>query len=105
LHWLNVGRGGAHLTSDRSDDEGQFGECIGETEGRTHICPEIVEAPAEVLDEGVRGDDDPGGTVRFSPRIGRSRAFRRPWSASSALLAWTSVSWKAAGSTSSMTRG
>jgi hypothetical protein len=25
--------------------------------------PEIVEAPAEVLDEGVRRDDDPGGAV------------------------------------------
>ena len=30
---------------------------------------------------------------RFSPRMGRSRAFRRPWSASSRLLAWRSVRW------------
>src|SRR6266540_1632129 len=42
---------------------------------------------------------------RFSPRMGRSRAFRRPWSVSSGLLAWTPVSWKAAGSRSSMIRG
>src|SRR6266545_5528417 len=61
------GRGGAHLASDRSDHEGQFGEGIGETEGGTHIRPEIVVAPAEVLDEGVRGDDDPGGTVPLQP--------------------------------------
>jgi hypothetical protein len=35
----------------------------------------------------------------------RRRALRRPWSISSGLLAWTSVSWKAAGSSSSRTRG
>jgi hypothetical protein len=42
---------------------------------------------------------------RFSPRIGRRRALRRPWSVSSGLFAWTCVSWKAAGSSSSRTRG
>ncbi len=36
---------------------------VGQTEGRTNIGPEIVEAPAEVLDEGMAGDDDPRGTV------------------------------------------
>ncbi|HEV8683431.1 MAG TPA: hypothetical protein VGS09_11775 [Actinomycetota bacterium] len=50
-----------------SDDESQFGERVGQTKGRTDIGPEIVEAPAEVLNEGVRGDDDPGGTVSLQP--------------------------------------
>ncbi len=34
---------------------------------RRHVGPEIVEAPAEVLDEGMAGDDDPGGTVSLQP--------------------------------------
>ena len=46
-----------------SDHEGQFGERVGEAGGGRHVGPEIVEAPAEVLDEGVRTDDDPGGAV------------------------------------------
>jgi len=46
-----------------SDHEGQFGERVGKPDGRRHVGPEIVEAPAEVLDEGVRGDDDPGAAV------------------------------------------
>src|SRR6266511_419702 len=46
-----------------SDHEGQFGERVGKPGGRRHVGPEIVEAPAEVLDEGVRSDDDPGGAV------------------------------------------
>jgi hypothetical protein len=44
-----------------SDHEGQFGERVGKPGGRRHVGPEIVEAPAEVLDEGVAGDDDLGG--------------------------------------------
>ena len=46
-----------------SDHEGQFGERAGKPGGRRHVGPEIVEAPAEVLDEGVPRDDDPGGAV------------------------------------------
>jgi hypothetical protein len=46
-----------------SDHEGQFGERVGKPDGRRHVGPEIVEAPAEVLDEGVAGDDDPGRAV------------------------------------------
>ncbi|SRR6266545_1699931 len=46
-----------------SDHEGQFGERVGKPGGRRHVGPDIVEAPAEVLDEGVRDDDDPGGAV------------------------------------------
>ena len=50
-----------------SDHKGQFGEGVDETEGRTHIGPGIVEAPAEVLDEGMASDDDPGGAVSLQP--------------------------------------
>jgi hypothetical protein len=56
-----------HTLGQVSDNESQFSERGGETEGRTDIGPEIVEAPAEVLNEGVRGDDDPGGTVSLQP--------------------------------------
>jgi len=34
---------------------------------------------------------------RFSPRIGRRRALRGPWSVSSGLFAWASVRWEAGG--------
>src|SRR6266540_619833 len=71
-----------------SDDQGQFRERIGKPrDGRYVGGPEIVEAPAEVLNEGVRGNDDPCGSV------------------SGWLLAWTSMSWKAVDSNSSSTRG
>ena|SRR5438309_10047719 len=47
----------------RSDDQGQFGERLGEATPRRYVGPEIVEAPAEVLDESVPGDDDLCGAV------------------------------------------
>src|SRR6266508_1761181 len=50
-----------------SDREGQLSERFGEGGGRKHVGPEVVEAPAEVLDEGMAGDDDPGGTVSLQP--------------------------------------
>src|SRR6266545_5007151 len=50
-----------------SDHEGQFGERVGETSRRSHIGPEVVEAPAEVLDEGVPADDHPRSSVTFQP--------------------------------------
>jgi hypothetical protein len=46
-----------------SDHEGQFSERVGKPGGRRHVGPEVVEAPAEVLDEGVPGDDDPSGSI------------------------------------------
>jgi hypothetical protein len=64
LHWLKAGREGAIQRLRVSDHEGQFGEGVGETKGRTHVGPEIVEAPAEVLDEGMGSDDPPW---RFGP--------------------------------------
>ena len=50
-----------------SDHEGQFGERVGETSRRSDIGPEVVETPAEVLDEGVPGDDHPRGSVTLQP--------------------------------------
>jgi hypothetical protein len=46
-----------------SDNESQFSEPVGQTEGRTDVGPEIVEAPAEVLDEGMGSDNHPGPGV------------------------------------------
>jgi hypothetical protein len=40
---------------------------------------------------------------RLRPRIGLSLAFRRPWSASTRLLAYWVVSWRAAGKSSATT--
>src|SRR6266545_2891398 len=53
-----------------SDNESQFSERVGQTEGRTDIGPEIVEAPAEVLDEGMGSDDHPGGTISLQSSHG-----------------------------------
>jgi hypothetical protein len=50
-----------------SDHEGQFGERVGETSRRPDIGPKVVETPAEVLDEGVSGDDHPRGSVTLQP--------------------------------------
>jgi len=46
---------------------GQFGERVGKPGGRRHVGPEIVEASAEVLDEGVRGEDERGSAVALQP--------------------------------------
>src|SRR6266508_4409181 len=70
LHWLKAGREGAIERLRVSDHEGQFREGVGETKGRTHIGPEVVEAPAEVLDEGMGSDDHPGGSVPLQPSHG-----------------------------------
>ncbi len=34
------------------------------------LRPEVVEASAEVLDEGMPGDDDPGGAISLQPPHG-----------------------------------
>jgi hypothetical protein len=57
-------------------------------------------AAPNVLHERLPGDHDPGATVLLEPRIGRSRAFNRPWSASTRLLAYWSVRCPAAGASS-----
>lgn len=71
----------------RSDHHSQFGEGVRQASPGWHFGPEVVEAPAEVLDQSVRSDDDPGGAIPLNPRIGRRRALRRPWSVSMGLLA------------------
>jgi len=50
-----------------SGREGQLGERVGEAARRRYVSPEIVEALAEVLDEGMAGNDDPGGTISLQP--------------------------------------
>ncbi len=50
-----------------SDHEGQFGERVGETSRRSDIGPEVVEAPAKVLDEGVPADDHPRSSITLQP--------------------------------------
>jgi hypothetical protein len=52
-----------------SDHEDKFVEGFGKSSGRRYVDPEIVE-PAEVLDEGMGGDDDPGGTVSLQSSHG-----------------------------------
>jgi hypothetical protein len=49
--------------SRASDHHGQFGERGRQASPGWHFGPEVVEAPAEVLDEGVRSHDDPGSAV------------------------------------------
>ncbi len=53
--------------STQSDDEGELGERVSETGGRLYVGPEIVEAAAKVLNEGMAGDDDPGGAISLQP--------------------------------------
>src|SRR6266511_2431740 len=89
----------------RSDHQGEFGEGFGKSSSRRYIGTEVVETTAEVLDEAWPATMTLAVRSCFSPLIGRSRAFRRPWSVSNGLLAWTSVSWNAAGRISSRTRG
>ena len=52
-----------HPLGPVSDHKGQFGEGFGKASSGRYVGPEIVEAPAEVLDEGMASDDDPGGAV------------------------------------------
>ncbi len=55
------------MPRSRSDHHGQFGERVAQASPGWHFGPEVVEAPAEVLDQGVRSDDDPGGAVPLQP--------------------------------------
>jgi hypothetical protein len=48
---------------------------------------QLIVATANVLDKGVPRGDHPAPRSWLSPRIGRSLALRRPWSASTRLLA------------------
>jgi hypothetical protein len=55
------------MPRSRSDHHGQFGERVRQASPGWHFGPEVVEAPAKVLDQGVRSDDDPGGVVPLQP--------------------------------------
>src|SRR6266487_5309369 len=66
---------------------------------------DVVVAAAEVLHECITDGENPRRAVRFTPRIGRSRAFSRPWSASIGLFAYCSAVCRAEGINSSRTRG
>jgi hypothetical protein len=69
--------------------------------GHRRLDRQLVMPSTNVLDQGEAGDHDPGAASCLSPRIGRSRAFSLPWSASTRLLAYCSVLCHAAGSNSS----
>ena len=58
--------------------------------GGRGVGGDVVVAAAEVLHERMTGGEDPRRAVALQPRIGRSRAFSRPWSASIGLFAYCS---------------
>jgi hypothetical protein len=62
----------------RSDGAGAFGEDRCELMPWVNIYAEFIVAVTEVLHERVSGTDHPCRAESFRPRIGRSRAFRRP---------------------------
>jgi hypothetical protein len=64
-----------HPPARVSDHEGQLGERVGEAGSWGHVGPEVVEAPAEVLDEGVPGNDDPGGSISLQSSHGSKSGF------------------------------
>jgi hypothetical protein len=59
-----------HSVGPVSDHQGQLGERISETGSERGLGPEVVEASAKVLDEGMAGDDDPGGATSLQPPHG-----------------------------------
>ncbi len=42
---------------------------------RGHVGPEVVEAPAEVLDQGMGSDDHPGGSISLQSSLGSKSGF------------------------------
>src|SRR6266545_1451118 len=67
LHWWKSACGGAIRPSWCSDHEGQLGERVSEAGSERCLGPEIVETPAEVLNERMAGDDDLGGAISLQP--------------------------------------
>ena len=78
LRWPKSGRDGpirlgrCHMTRASS------GERVRKPRGGRYIGTKIVEAPAEVLDEGMAGDDDPRGTVSLQPSHGAKSSLQAP---------------------------
>jgi hypothetical protein len=70
-----------------SDHEGQLGERVGEAGNWGHVGPELVEARRRFWTKACPATMTLAVRSRFSPRMGRSRALRRPWSVSMGLLA------------------
>ncbi len=61
-----------------SHDQGQFSERVRKPRDGRYVGTKIVEAPAEVLDEGMAGDDDPRGTVSLQPSHGAKSSLQAP---------------------------
>jgi len=70
LRWWKSACGGAIRPGWCSDHEGQLGERVSEAGSERCLGPEVVEASAKVLDEGMPGDDDPGGAITLQPPYG-----------------------------------
>jgi len=66
---------------------------------------DVVVAAAQILHKRMTGGQVRAERWRFKPRIGRSRALRRPWSTSIGLFAYYSTVCSAEGTSSSRTRG
>ncbi len=49
------------------DHEGQLGERVSEAGSERCLGPEVVEASAKLLDEGMPGDDNPGCAISLQP--------------------------------------
>ena len=62
----------------RSDGEGKFGEDRLKPGAGLSVVSEFVVVTAQVLNERVPATDHRGAASRFTPRIGRVRAFKRP---------------------------
>ena len=62
----------------RSDGEGEFAEDGREPISSVDIHAEFVVSAIEILHERVPGTGHPRLAISLRPRIGRSRAFRRP---------------------------
>jgi hypothetical protein len=86
-----------------SDRQGQLLERDRRPPIHRLLNRQFVMSSADVFREGMPGDHDPALRSCLSPRIGRRRAFNRPWSASMWLFAYWSARCQAAGASSSTT--
>jgi hypothetical protein len=91
--------------AEGSDRQGQLVERGGNSKACWLLDRELVVAAPKVLDQGVPANTTVALRFCLSPRIGRSRAFGRPWSHSMRLLGYWSVRCHVAGSRSSSTSG
>src|SRR6266540_1896660 len=59
-----------HFTPTSGSWLNLLGERVSEAGSERCLGPEVVEASAKVLDEGMPGDDDPGGAITLQPPHG-----------------------------------